>query len=472
MLTQMTETETEARSTWSICIVRDGKEYSVDVDRISVDSYLRSSLLPFRIHDPGFYRTAACLSTISRVDKDAGKLYFRGYDMEELVKHSDFLEVAYLLIYGRGLPTESEGKHWRHQVLTHTYLHEDIRDQLRTFRYDSHPMGMMISTLAALSTFHPEANPSLQGTDLYVQHEHSRDKQIYRILGKVITTAACAYRLRLGRPFNVPDPAESATYTENFLNMLDRLSEPDYISNPRLARLLDKMFIALIDDGLNCATGILRHVASSKVDPYSAIAAAAAATYGSRISGVGDAVLEMLSEIGCVQAVSSFLQNAKASRRRLQGFGHLNYRAYDPRCRVVKNIALELADMIGRDPLLEVALALEDAVLKDPYYTTSRCVFPNVDLYLPLVVRMMGFPPDYFPVLVCIPRTAGWLAHWVEGLADKNARIARPRQVYCGPEEREYVPIGDRVLRTDVAPPRLDIRESKTNMRRKLAVKP
>lgn len=454
-----------------IPITYDGKEYYIEVQRTSTDVYLSSTSLPVRVYDPGFYRTAACTSKISRVDKYAGKLYFREYDMEELVERSDFLEVAYLLIYGRGLPADSDYKRWQHQVLSHTYLHEDIRDQLRTFRYDSHPMGMMISTFAALSTFHPEANPSLQGTDLYLRSEATCNKQIYRILGKAITAAACAYRLRLGRPFNVPEPAESATYTENFLSMLDRLSEPEYTSNPKLAKLLDKMFIALIDDGLNSATGILRHVSSSRVDPYSAIAAAAAAAYGSRISGVGDAVLEMLLDIGTVEDVTSFMDRAKATRRRLQGFGHLNYRAYDPRCRVVKKIALEVAEVMGKDPLLDIALALEEAVLRDPFYTTERSVFPNVDLYLPLVVRMMGFPPDYFPVLVCIPRTAGWLAHWYESLTDRAARIARPRQVYTGQDERDYVEMKNRALRTDVGPPRLDIRDSRTNMRRKVAVK-
>jgi citrate synthase len=334
--------------------------------------------------------------------------------------------------------------------------------------HQAHPMGMLISTFAALSTFHPEANPSLQGPDMYSKSEAVTNKQIFRILGKVITTAACAYRVRLGRPFNLPEPADAATYTENFLSMMDRLSEPTYRSHPAFPVLLDRLFVALADDGMNSATGLLRHVASSKVDPYTAISAAFGAAYGARISGVGDAVLAMLVEIRTSSAVPTFVAAAKITHRRLQGFGHLNYRAYDPRCRVVRQVALEVAELVGPDPLLDVAMALEEHVLADEYYV-KRCVFPNVDLYLSLVFRMMGFPPDYFCVLVCIPRTAGFLAHWREGLTEKSARIARPRQIYTGPSKRSYVNIEDRRLRTDVPHPKLDIPSSSSNIRRSVS---
>lgn len=452
----------------AISVVVGGNEQCVPVEASSAGPYVKTADFPFRVLDPHYYNTAACSSSVSRADAEEGKLYLRGFDMEELSEKSDFLEVAYLLIYGRGLPDKSELETWRLQVLSHTYLHEDIREQLRTFRYDAHPMGMMISTLAALSTFHPEANPSLQGPDLYQRNEETCDKQIFRILGKVTTTAACAYRVRLGRPFNVPEPAEETTYTENLLAMLDRLSEPSYRPNAQLARLLDKLFIALIDDGMNSATGMLRHVASSKVDPYSAIAAAAAAAYGARISGVGDAVLMMLTEIGSPSQAAEFVRKAKQTKRRLQGFGHLNYRAYDPRCRVVKSIALEVASLMTRDPLLDVALALEDQVVKDSFFT-SRRVFPNVDLYLSLVFRMMGFPPDYFSVLITIPRTAGWLAHWREGIKDGSGRIARPRQIYTGAEERSYVGIQDRTWPVTAERPELSGTETRSNARRKLA---
>uniref|UniRef100_A0A7S1XFJ4 Citrate synthase n=2 Tax=Compsopogon caeruleus TaxID=31354 RepID=A0A7S1XFJ4_9RHOD len=363
--------------------------------------------------------------------------------MERLAERSSFLEVAYLLIYG-DLPTEREGGEWRRLVMTHTMLHEDILSQMRTFRYDAHPMGTLIASLAAMSAFHPEANPMLQGNmNLYQEDESRRNQEIVRILGKVATIAACAYRVRIGRPFNVPDASGKLDYTENFLMMLDRLSESDYRPDPRLVRILDRIFIALSDDGMNCATSFLRHVASSRVDPYMCVASASGAQYGSRISGVGDAVLRMLEEIGSVDRVESFVDLAKQSKRRLQGFGHINYKAYDPRARVLRNLALELKSITAGDPRLDIALRLEDVVLHDDFFVTRR-VFPNVDLFLSVIISMMGFPSDFFSAIITIGRTAGWLAQWRETILDPSNRIHRPRQLYVGHRNRTYQPILER----------------------------
>jgi len=412
------------------------------------------------VYDPHFYHTACCQTAIVHADGCKGKLYYRGHDMEELAEKSSFIEVAYLLMHGK-LPTGAELVDCKESVMNHTYLHEDLLFQIRSFRYDAHPMGIMISTMASLSTFYPDANPSLQGADLYANSDSTCEKQMHRILAKVTTIAACAYRVRVGRAFNSPSSeGAGVSYTENFLMMLDRQSgETGYKPDPQLCRMLDKLFVALADDGMNTATALMRHVCSSKVDPYTAIAASFAALYGARVSGVGDAVLEMLKQIGDVNNVGVYLKSAKARKVRLQGFGHLLYKAYDPRCRVVKKIALEVAELMGEDPLLPIAMELEKQVLADSFFAARR-VWPNMDLYLSLVVRMMGFPQDFFSVVVSvsvassffcrgrfdlarpfclqIPRTAGFLAHWFEFVHSPKSRIARPRQVYRGREERPY----------------------------------
>ncbi|GJQ08232.1 hypothetical protein GpartN1_g23.t1 [Galdieria partita] len=419
------------------------------------------------VYDPFYYNTSVAKSSISYSDPYKGKLYYRGYDMETLAENSNFLDVSFLLIHG-SLPSKQESDLWKDLVMSHTYLHEDILAQLRRFRYNAHPMGIMIATLAALMAFHPEANPSLRGADLYEKSMESCNKQIFRILGKVATIAACAYRMRVGRPFNSPDSTGTMSFTGNFLAMLDRLSEPCYIPDERLSRLLDKVFIVLADDGMNCATSMLRHVASSKVDPYTAISTAAAAHYGPRISGVSDAVIGMLSEIpdSSSASVRSFLDRCKSENRRLQGFGHLNYKAYDPRARVLKGVAKEVAELLGRDSLLDKALELERQVLEDVHYT-SRGVYPNIDLYLSLIWRMMGFPSDFAPVLSAVPRTAGWLAHWKEGLTDPYAKIWRPRQIYKGEDKRDYIALEERQTPPH-GEPSLDYPETRQNRRRLL----
>eukprot|EP00871_Galdieria_phlegrea_P002848 jgi/Galph1/3564/GphlegSOOS_G2237.1 len=419
------------------------------------------------VYDPFYYNTSVTRSSISFSIPEKGELYYRGYNMETLAEKSNFLDVAFLLING-SLPSQEESALWKDLVMSHTYLHEDILAQLRKFRYNAHPMGIMIGTLAALMAFHPEANPSLRGADLYEKSIEACNKQIFRILGKVATIAACAYRMRVGRPFNYPDSTGAMSYSENFLAMIDRLSEAWYVPDKRLAKLLDKVFIVLADDGMNCATSMLRHVASSKVDPYTAISAAVAAHYGPRISGVSDTVIAMLLEIedASPSSVRSFLDRAKADNKRLQGFGHLNYKAYDPRARVLKGVAKEVSHLLGHDPLLDKALELERQVLEDVHYT-SRGVYPNIDLYLSLIWRMMGFPADFAPVLSAIPRTAGWLAHWKEGLHDATSKIWRPRQIYRGANMRNYVAVEDRKAPPH-GEPSLDYPETRQNRRRLL----
>jgi citrate synthase len=302
-------------------------------------------------------------------------------------------------------------------------------------------MGMFISGLAAMSTFHPEANPALAGSDLYLNDELIRNKQIFRILGKVPTLAANAYRHRIGRPYNVPQ--HELSYSENFLYMLDHLSEPNYRPNPKLAHALDVLFILHADHELNCSTAAMRHIGSSHVDPYSAVAGASAALYGPLHGGANEAVLRMLESIGTVEAVPDFLTQVKDRKRKLMGFGHRVYKNYDPRAKIIRQIAYEVFDICGREPLIDVAVALEEAALTDPYFV-ERKLYPNVDFYSGLIYKAMGFPTDMFPVLFAIPRMAGWLAHWVEACKDPSAKIWRPRQVYVGPEKRGYVPVDHR----------------------------
>lgn len=319
--------------------------------------------------------------------------------------------------------------------MKHTYLHENLVQLLKQFRYDAHPMGMVISTLAAMSTFYPYANPSLSGENLY-QSEQARNKQIFRIIGKLPTIAACAYRHRIGKPYN--NPVNNLGYTENFLYMLDHLSEVEYKPNPVLARALDKLFIIHADHELNCSTAAMRHLGSTKVDPYTAMAGAAGALYGPLHGGACEAVLHMLEEIGSLENVPEFIKQVKERKKKLMGFGHRVYKSYDPRAKIAKKIADEVFAAVGKEPMIEIAIELERVALSDPYFI-ERKLYPNVDFYTGLVYRSMGFPTDMFPVLFCIPRAAGWLAHWIELLDDPATHIYRPRQVYLGYDRRPYV---------------------------------
>eukprot|EP00002_Diphylleia_rotans_P039174 TRINITY_DN901_c0_g1_i1.p1 TRINITY_DN901_c0_g1~~TRINITY_DN901_c0_g1_i1.p1 ORF type:complete len:495 (-),score=115.90 TRINITY_DN901_c0_g1_i1:67-1551(-) len=432
--------------------------------RISEDDF---GLMVF---DPGYLNTATCRSAISYIDGDRGILRYRGYPIEELAEKSTFLEVSYLLLYGE-LPTKTELDHWVSRIMRHTFIHENMTSLLRTFRYDAHPMGMLISATAAMSTFHAEANPALQGVDLY-KDKKMRAKQIYRILGKLPTIAACAYRHRIGRPYNYP--VNHLGYTENFLYMLDRLSENDYVPNPVLARALDTLFIIHAEHEMNCSTSAARHIASSMVDPYSMVSGAASALFGPLHGGANEAVLHMLEEIGSVDRIPEFIQDVKNKKRKLMGFGHRVYKNYDPRAKILKKTCHDVFQVLGqRDKLLDVAMELEKIALTDEYFK-SRKLYPNVDFYSGLIYKAMGFPTDMFPVLFTIPRAAGWLAHWIEQLDDPELRIARPRQVYTGHEIREWVDIKDRdKAETPKSETKLGATgEDPTTVRRRLSIFP
>jgi citrate synthase len=325
--------------------------------------------------------------------------------------------------------------------MKHTFIHEDLAGMMKSFRYNSHPMGMLISSVAALSTLHPEANPALAGQEIYKSLD-VRNKQIHRILGTMPTIAAFAYRHRIGRPYVNPS-YNSLSYCENFMFMLDQLSNPNYRPHPKLAKALDVLFILHADHELNCSTAAMRHLASSGVDVYTCIAGSAAALYGPLHGGANEAVLRMLESIGSVENIPSFIEKVKNKKVKLMGFGHRVYKNYDPRARIIQKLAEEVFAITGREPLIEVAVRLEKIALSDPYFI-ERKLYPNVDFYSGLIYKAMGFPTDMFPVLFTIPRTAGWLAHWNEFLDDPENKIIRPQQVYLGQSKRSYVPFEER----------------------------
>jgi citrate synthase len=379
---------------------------------------------------------------VCKINGNEGRLSYRGYSIEELVQRSSFLEVAYLLIYGN-LPSETQLDTWNTKIMHHTFIHEDLIAQMKCSRYNSHPQSMVAAALTSMGSLYPEANPALAGLDIYTTNVALRNKQIFRILGKLPTIAACAYRHRIGRPYNMP--LNNLSYTENFLYMLDRLSENDYKPHPVLVRALEKLWIVHAEHGLNCSTATMRQLSSTRVEPFAAVSGAALALYGPLHGGANEAALRMLREIGTVENIPGFLAEVKAKKKKLMGFGHRVYRSYDPRARIVKDIAEEVFALLGKSPLMEVAVELEKQALADDYFV-SRKLAPNVDFYSGLVYHSMGFPVDMFPVLFTIPRAVGWLAHWKESLespADEQ-KIFRPQQLYTGPPDREYIPIEDR----------------------------
>jgi len=392
-----------------------------------------SKLLPgVWFYDPGFVSTAPCESAITYLDGEAGILRYRGYPIEQLAESSNFLEVAYLLLNSE-LPTSEQYDVWRHDITHHTFIHENVRKRfLDGFHYDAHPMGMLVSAVAALSTFYLDAK------DIF--DIESRNKQIVRLIAKMPTLAAAAHRFSVGMPFVYPD--NSLEFASNFLSMMWKTAEPRFDANPALARALDILFILHADHEQNCSTTAMRVVGSSHADPYSATAAAAAALYGPRHGGANEAVIKMLTEIGSLDNVEPFVASVKAGHGRLQGFGHRVYKSYDPRAKIIKKTADEVFEITGKNPLLDIALKLEEIALSDEYFI-SRKLYPNVDFYSGLIYQAMGFPLEMFPVLFAIPRTAGWLAHWQEML-DQDSKIARPRQLYIGPAERNYVGMSDR----------------------------
>ena len=384
-------------------------------------------------YDPGFTNTASCTSRITYIDGDKGILRYRGYPIEELAENCTYIEVAYLLLNGE-LPTQSELEGWNEEIQHHMMVHENIKKFVDGFLYDAHPMGMLISTVAALSTFYPDAKN--------IRSKANRSQQQLRLIGKMPTMAAYAYRHSLGLPYAYPD--NDLSYTENFINMLWRRTELKYKTSPVLARALDVLFILHADHEQNCSTSTMRAVASADADPYISTAAAAGALYGPLHGGANEAVLQMLDEIGSVDHISDFIKQVKAGERRLMGFGHRVYKNYDPRARIIKRIADEVFEVTGKNPKIDLAIELEKIALEDDYFVKRR-LYPNVDFYSGIIYQAMGFQPEMFTVLFAIPRTAGWLAHWEELMADPEKRITRPRQVYLGPDEREFVPIGDRL---------------------------
>jgi citrate synthase len=429
---------TGRRDSLTITDNRNGRQYEVPIKH---DTIRAIDLRPIKIdpsdfgmmsYDPAYSNTASCISKITFIDGDKGILRYRGYSIEELSEKSTYLETAYLLLRGE-LPTKSQLSDWSYHVTHHTFIHESIKKFLDGFHYDAHPMGMLISTVAALSTFYPDAK------DIF--NPDSRLKQTYRLVGKMPTLAAFAYRHSLGMPFAYPD--NDLSYSGNFLNMLFRTTELKYRPNPTLERALDILFILHADHEQNCSSSAMRGVGSSHVDPYSATAAATAALYGPLHGGANEQVLRMLLEIGSVKNVPAYIKSVKAGEKLLMGFGHRVYKNYDPRARIVKHIAYEVFDVMGRNPLIEIALECERIALEDDYFVTRR-LYPNVDFYTGLIYQSMGFPVTMFPVLFAIPRTSGWIAQWEEMLLDPEQKISRPRQVYLGHDLRGYVPLDER----------------------------
>jgi citrate synthase len=395
---------------------------------IAADEFRK--LLPgIWFNDPAFMTTALASSSVTYLDGEAGVLRYRGYPIEQLAEHSSYLEVAYLLVHGE-LPTTDELATWTHDITNHTYVHENFRKRfLDGFHYDAHPMGMLVSAIAALSTYYPEAKD--------IEDPEVRRLQIVRLIAKAPTLAAACHRFSVGMPFVYPDNALG--FAENFLSMMWRVAEPRYEPNPVLARALDVLFILHADHEQNCGTLAMRTVGSAHADPYLAASAAAAALAGPRHGGANEAVLRMLRSIGSLDNVDAFIADVKAGKGKLQGFGHRVYKNYDPRAKIIKRTADEVFGVTGKSPLLDIALKLEDAALSDDYFI-SRKLYPNVDFYSGLIYEAMGFPSEMFTVLFAIPRVSGWLTHWQE-LLDQDAKIYRPRQLYVGADERKYVAI-------------------------------
>src|SRR5688572_9762956 len=377
-------------------------------------------------YDPAFMNTASCKSAITFIDGDKGILRYRGFPIEQLAEHATFLEVAWLLRHGE-LPTQPEYDKWVHDITFHTYVHENIKEFISGFRFNAHPMSMLTATVAALSSFYPEAKN--------IHDPDERNISIVRLLAKVPTLAAFSYRHSKGLPFIYPD--NDLSFVENFLSMVARMSEPKYEANPIFVRALEVLFILHADHEQNCSTSAVRAVGSSHVDPFSAMSAGIAALFGPLHGGANEQVLRMIAEIENVKNIPQFIEGVKSGKGKLMGFGHRVYKSYDPRAKIVKALADEVFEVVGVDKDLEIALELERIALSDEYFI-SRKLYPNVDFYTGLIYRSMAFPMEFFTVLFAIARTAGWLAQWEEMLLDKEQKIARPRQIYTGPEERPY----------------------------------
>ena len=384
------------------------------------------------LYDPGFTNTASCRSSVTFIDGEEGILEYRGYPIEQLAESSTYLEVAYVLIHGQ-LPTEAEHDQWVHEITFHTFVHENVKSLMQGFRYDAHPMGMLLSSVAALSTFYPESRD--------IKDPQLRHEQIVRLIAKMPTLGAWSFRHAQGKPYIYPD--NDLTYTENFLSMLFKMSEHNYEPDPRLAQALEVLFILHADHEQNCSTNAVRSVGSSQVDPYSAVSAGIAALYGPLHGGANEAVLRMLKRIGSKDKVSEFIEGVKNGDERLMGFGHRVYKNYDPRAKIIKKACDDVFEVTGVNPLLEIAQELEKIALEDEYFV-KRKLYPNVDFYSGLIYEALQFPPEMFTVLFAIPRTSGWLAQWRELVDDKEQKIARPKQIYTGDRQLEFVPAAKR----------------------------
>ncbi|MFQ5665279.1 MAG: citrate synthase [Candidatus Binatia bacterium] len=427
-----------ARDTLTVTDNRTGKQYEIPIEHGAVRSadLRRITLSPedqgLLAYDPALTNTATCKSKITYVDGVNGILRYRGYPIEALVEKSNYLETAYLIVKGE-LPDEKHFAMWRHNVTIHSMVHENIKKFFDGFRHDAHPMGMLVSTIGALSTFYPDA--------IHVSDLESRRLQTRRLIGKLPTLAAFAYRRTVGLPYVNPD--DDLSYTGNFLSMLFKMTELQYEPNPVLERALDVLFILHADHEQNCSTNALRAVASSRVDPYAAVAAAVAALSGPLHGGANESVIRMLAEIGSVDRVPAAIKKFKSGKGRLMGFGHRVYKNYDPRAKIIKQIAYQVFEVTGKNPLIDIALELERIALEDEYFV-SRKLYPNVDFYSGIIYQAMGFPVTLFPALFAIPRTSGWMAQWAEMIRDPEQRITRPRQLYVGEGAREFVSIEQR----------------------------
>ncbi len=417
---------------------RTGRDYEIDVSEGAIKAADLSKITVgedgdgLAVYDPGFVNTASCRSSVTFIDGGKGILEYRGYPIEQLAEQSTYLEVAYLLVHGE-LPDKAEYESWEHQITYHTFVHENIKSFMEGFRYDAHPMGMLLASVGALSTFYPESRN--------IHDPKVRDMQVIRMIAKMPTLGAWAFRHAQGKPYVYPD--NDLGYCANFLAMLFRMSEQKFVADERLIHALEVLFILHADHEQNCSANAVRAVGSSQVDPYSAVAAGIGALFGPLHGGANEAVLKMLRRIGSIDKVPDFIEGVKAGKERLMGFGHRVYKNYDPRAKIIKKACDEVFEVTGVNPLLKIAVELEKIALEDDYFV-SRKLYPNVDFYSGLIYEALKFPPEMFTVLFAIPRTSGWLAQWLEMVQDPEQKIARPKQIYTGDRGLDYVPASDR----------------------------
>ena len=424
----LTVTDNRTGQTFELPIEPDGTVRAMEFRQMKVNE----DDFGLMTYDPAFTNTANCKSAITFIDGDAGILEYRGYPIEQLAEKSNYLEVAYLLVYGE-LPNQKQLEDWTHEVTVHTFVHENVKEFMGGFRHDAHPMGMLLATTGALSTFYPDAKD--------IKDEENRLAQTVRLIAKMPTLSAFAFRHTMGQPYVYPD--NDLSYAGNFLNMMYKMTELKYEPDPRIEKALDILFILHADHEQNCSTSAVRAVGSSQVDPYSAVAAGVAALYGPLHGGANEAVLRMLRRIEKPENIKDFMQGVKDGNERLMGFGHRVYKNYDPRAKIIKQATEDVFEVTGRNPLLDIATELEKIALEDDYFV-DRKLYPNVDFYSGLIYEALGLPVEMFPVMFAIGRTSGWIAQWLEMVEDKEQKIARPRQVYTGERERDFVPIEKR----------------------------